>query len=127
MTVLINDEKLIMDKISAISKRDRQSVRDVMLSLLMCMTIEMYGDNFELYIPYIAKLFVEVKKHDDLNVEILMRAEPSKAFIAELQAILNNENTPTEMYVKKQIGQKFHSLMNLKTLTEFIDEDENIV
>ena len=124
MPKLSLEEKEFLQRICAISKKDKQTVKDVLLSLLMVSTIEIYKETNTIIIPYICSLKVE---HFDkmtpkgVKVEVVLEAIPSTALIEEITAVSEGEITPSEKYVKKQIFKIFLDLLVLDDV-ELIDE-----
>ena len=130
MPRLEEQEKIFLDKLSALSKKDRQTVRDFMLSILNMATIELYGNTPFFYIPYLCRIDFDIKEKVEESGEkvvvVGMKTTPSRAILDEIQCIYEGTETPSSKYVKRQIAQKFHSLMGLKDITDFTVEEEDI-
>lgn len=116
MSKLDLDEKIFLKKITAISNKDKDTVRDVFLALLEMATIELYGFSDTIVIPHICRLKVKavpIQTYKGIDYQITLEATPSRDFIAEYKAIHTNQPTPTEKYIKKQIEQKFKNLLKI--------------
>lgn len=118
------EERLQIEKLSSILKKDKTIVRDVLISILMGMTLEIYNDNDEIIIPYICKLkldAVDISTKKGMYTQVKLQAEPLPALIEEINAIRSGETTPTEEFIKRGIFKEFQSLLDLEDVE--IDND----
>jgi len=115
------------EQICAISKKDKDTVRDVLKSLLMVTTANLYFDKDEIYIPYLCKL--KIKYEDAIRVnnktarawsttDISVTAEPLTALIKEIVAINEGDDPESLQHLDNSIAMKMSQLL------EVID-DEN--
>ncbi len=118
MAKLDLDEKLFVRKIAALARKDKDTIRDVMLAFVKMATIELYSGKEEIIIPYICKIKVSTKKvqtYSGLIDEVIFEAAPARTFVEEFNAIHQGRTTPSEKYLKRQIDRKFQDL--LKTVS----------
>lgn len=123
---LTREEQIVFDKIKAISRRDKKVLKDVFISLLEAVTIETYlsqDNSFMFHIPYLCSLRIEYKDKIKYTAEgnkkgeytdISITAVASESFIAEIEALSSGETPPSEKYIKKQIAEKFASLLDIQ-------------
>lgn len=115
------EEKYFLDKICAVSSKDKNTVKDVLKALLMCTTIEIYADSKEMVIPYMCKLkidYMDNYKEDKHSVVVHLEATPCEGLINEIAAIQEGGITPTQEYIQKMI------LFDLKNKLEIEDIEE---
>jgi hypothetical protein len=132
MAKLDLDEKLFMRKIAALARKDKDTIRDVMLALLKMCTIEFYSGKKEIIIPHICRLKISVKQvqtqYSGIKEEVVLEATPARAFIEEFFATQKGVITPTEKYLKRQIDQKFQDLLKIvvtdKNIKEHLEKND---
>lgn len=129
-------EKEFFEKLCAISEKDKKTVKDVLISLLVIMTKADYmGDN-EIVIPFICSLrfdYNDVLTSKGMLTKVGLVAEPMQALINEFSAISEGETTPSEKYYKKRIFNSVKSTLEIidsdytfqKEFEEECDEDED--
>ena len=94
MAKLDLDEKLFVRKIVALARKDKETIRDVMLAFVKMATIELYRGSNEIIIPYICRLKVQTKQvqtYQGLINEICLEATPTRTLIAEYNAIFEGQ------------------------------------
>ena len=109
-------EKLYIKKIAALSKKDKDAVRDVMLAFVKLCTIDLYAGKKEIIIPYVCKLKVNteyVEINGKKEEKVILEAEPARAFLEEFFAIREGRETPSERYLMRQIDKKLQDLLKL--------------
>lgn len=114
---LSNSEKDILEKVIAISTKDKVVVKEVFKALLKVITYKLYQEDNVIDIPYVCRLRIDF--HDKLvqdcvEVQVDLIAEPSEALKAEVKAISEGEITPTEEYVMDRIKKSFDETLGLE-------------
>lgn len=125
---LDNDfEKDALEKISVLSGKSPTIVKEVLQSVLIMCTLEIYKQEkknieniFEIYLPYICKLVLSCTENG-LEKKITLKTIPAKALIEEVTAIMDGDETPTIKFIKNQIKKNIDSLLEVPEL-ESIDE-----
>lgn len=128
MSRLDLDEKLFVRRVASIARKDKDTIRDVMLALLKMATIELYGGAETIVIPYICRLKVirkEIQTYKGPDYEVTLEATPNRSFVEEYRAIHENRTTPTEKYIRRQIDNKFLELLKLDHLVDISEEESN--
>lgn len=107
------EEKHFLDKISAISAKDINTVRDVMRGLLMASALEVHAGNSVINIPYICKLTIDVQQCEDKKKKetVVLTAEPNDTLIKEIITIKNGDTAPSEEHLKKEIHKTLNMLL----------------
>ena len=126
MTKLSVEEKAILKKMSATSKRDEQIITELLISNLCTITRELYSGKRSFIIPYICKFDIEEKqvlniKEKVQETKLFITATPCKGLLDEFTAIQNNEVTPSEKYIKKRIFDRTKYLLEIKDLDLDVD------
>lgn len=106
MPIITNEEKLFLEKISAISRIDKATVIQVLQSLLMITNIEVFSNKNEIIIPYICKLKVDYQDRitsKGIITDVNLQAQPNRALINEISCIAEGEETPTKKYFKANL------------------------
>lgn len=120
MKLTVN-EKQAIEKICAISNKDKRTVREVLLALLKMSTLEMYmainEDKTKITIPYICDL--DVSYSDAVSkkggyVKINLEAIPNEGLSEEITAIANGDLTPTKDFIKKSIYKSFGDMLEIE-------------
>lgn len=117
MPLLTEKETLYIERIAAISCKDKSAVIDVLRACLISGTIELLSGKNEISIPFICDLKIDYKdKHtkQGLITEVELQATPNQALVREVIAISDGEETPTEAYFKKGIQSKLKQLLNVE-------------
>lgn len=108
-------EDNFVEKICANCAIDSKIVRDVLKGILKTFTIEFYGDNYEIYIPYICKLIVspfEKSTEEGIKFNVELQAEPCDSLIKELKEINEGNLVPTEKYIQEKIYDNLSETVN---------------
>lgn len=118
MSQLSEEEKIALKQISAISLKDASSIKDVLFSILSCITINSYDNDHEseFIIPYIAKLkfkYVETPVEQGFESNILIEATPMPSLIKEFVCIKNEETPPSKRYFRKQNNLHLEKLLKM--------------
>jgi hypothetical protein len=133
---LSEKEKDAFEKLCAISEKDKKTVMDVLISILVMTTKADYNDESEITIPLLCNLKFDYK--DELTsrgmlTKVLLEATPNQALINEFSAISEGETTPSEKYYNKRQFKLYKKSLgitdnNFDFKTEFpdyADEDED--
>lgn len=121
--LLQKEDKEFLEKISSICKHDKTVVYEVIKSLLFCYTHELYKGiedptySPQIVIPFICTLTVDYK--DEVTsrgvlTKVNLTAEPQDALIDEINRISENQITPTEKLILKQIEAKFNKILKVE-------------
>lgn len=101
-----NLEKEAIEKISAISSKDKNTVKDVLKALLMYSTLEVYAsiheDEQTFVIPYLCTCHASYYESNSKFL-VELNAEPNQAFTKEVSSIAQGDITPSEKFIRKQI------------------------
>jgi hypothetical protein len=100
------EENNFVEKISANCAVDSKVVREVLKGILKTFTIEFYGDNYEIYIPYICKIVIsyyEKISDEGIKFNVDLDATPCDSLLRELKEINEGNITDTENYIRNQI------------------------
>lgn len=117
MPLLSDKEKLFVERISCISRKDKSAVIDVLRACLMANTIEVLQGNNEISIPFICDLKItynDRQTKQGVVTDIQMEATPNRGLIDEIVAISEGEETPSEQFFKKGIHSKLKSLLDIE-------------
>lgn len=111
-------EKPWFDKLQSLCKRDKKTIKDVLISILTMMTLEEYEGNDEVVIPYIGT--IKFNYNDETTskgriTKVTLEMEPSQTMINEFSAISDGEKTPSEKHYQKLLQAYF---------TDKLDNDE---
>lgn len=127
MAKLSNDEKIAIQKISAVAKKDKLIIQDLLYSLLCYATKETYKGKKSFTIPFICT--IDFKETEVLNVKegvtenkVVLTATPLQGLIDEIDAIVKDKMTPSEKYIKKRIFSKLKDLLEIDDLD--LEEDD---
>lgn len=116
------EEKDFFEKICAVSRKDKATVKEVLLALLYVSTKQSYSAKFskaeyaEITIPYICSLKWKYKDKfvgNGITTEVEMLATASNALKRELSCISDGETTPTEKYIKNLISNHIDEVLEL--------------
>jgi hypothetical protein len=121
------EEKTAVQKICAVAKKDKAVVHDLLYSILLYTTKELYKGNRSIVIPFICTLNIEEKdilntKDNITEKKVMLSATPLQGLIDEITAISNDEITPSEKYLKKKIFSRLKDLLEVDDLE--LEEDE---
>lgn len=108
MAKITLEEKEAINKICAVAKKDKSVVSDLLYSLLLYITMELYKGNRSIIIPFICNLNIEEKdvlnsKEGVVEKKIELTALPLQGLIDEVVAISKDEITFSERYLQKKI------------------------
>jgi hypothetical protein len=121
------EEKTAVQKICAVAKKDKAVVHDLLYSILLYTTKELYKGNKSIIIPFICTLNIEEKdvlntKDNITEKKVMLSAIPHQGLIDEITAISNDQITPSEKYLKKKIFSRLKDLLEVDDL-ELEDEE----
>jgi len=117
MPVLTDKEKLYVDRIAAISRKDKSAVIDVLMACLVSGTIELLSGRDEISIPFLCDLKIDYK---DVEIktgritEVNLEAKPCRALVEEIIAISEGDELPSERFFKAGITKKFRALLDIE-------------
>ena len=117
MPLLTEAERLYIERIAAISKKDKSTVIDVLRACLMIGVIELLCDNNKISIPYVCDLEINFQDKDTKLgriTDVQLTATPNRGLIDEVIAISEGGESPTELYFKKHILNKFEKLLDVQ-------------
>ena len=130
MTIKMTDPSEIdfFEKICAFSKKDKETVRDVLKAILLTTTACAYSDIKDVYIPYVAKFSIDYKDiiKTDKNgkswstTDVKINAEPMQALINEITAINEGEEPESFSDNKNSITLKIYEILDVY---EGVDEE----
>ena len=125
--ILSPEEKVAIQKICAVAKKDKAVVHDLLYSILLYTTKELYKGNKSITIPFICTLNIEEKdvlntKDNVTEKKVMLTATPHQGLIDEITAIGNDEITPSEKFLKRKIFAKIRDLLDIDDL-ELEDEE----
>jgi len=116
------EEKDFFEKICAVSRKDKATVKEVLLAILFVATKQSYAAKYskkefvELTIPYICSLKWKYKDKfvgTGVTTNVEMDAVASNALIRELSCISDDVTTPTENYIKNLIANHIDDILEL--------------
>jgi hypothetical protein len=117
---LDNVEKEFIEKIAAISGKDKSVIKEVLKALLIASTLEIYAamneDEQILIIPYTCKCIVRYcdKCEDDVTgTKVSIEAQPSQALIEEISNISEGNITPTERQIRRHIIKDIQQILDI--------------
>ena len=115
------DEKHAIEKICAISGKDRNTVKDVLKALLIMSTLEIYmsvnEDSHKIIIPYLCNLDisqserVSTEKGGYIHVEL--DAHINEGLQEEIQNIAVGNLTPSKQFIKKKIVRNLQNILEI--------------
>ena len=108
-------EKNYLEKVVALSCKDISTVRDVLRSLLIAISIEFGAGNGKITIPYIGDLDIKILNiQKNLRIESSLNVDftPSKIFKEELTCIFNNEEPPSTKWAELQVEPFLDDILN---------------
>ena len=127
MAKLSPEEKVAIQKICAVAKKDKAVVHDLLYSILFYITKELYKGNKTITIPFVCTL--DITEKDVLNTKenvtektVLLSATPLQGLIDEIVAISNDESTPSEKFLKRKIFSWLKDKLEIDDL-ELEDDD----
>jgi len=119
MPLLSDKEKLYVERIAAVSRKDKSAVIDVLRACLISGTIELLCGKEEISIPFICDLKISYNDRitkQGVVTDIQMEATPNRGLVDEIVAISDGEETPSEQYFKKGINSKLKSLLDIENV-----------
>lgn len=127
MAKILPEEKVAIQKICAVAKKDKSIVYDLLYSILLYFTKELYKGNKTITIPFICNINIEDKdvlntKDNIIEKKVILSATPLQGLIDEIESISRDEITPSEKYLKKKIFSRIKDLLDIDDL-ELEDED----
>jgi len=114
---LTEEEKIAMSKITSLSMKDKNVVKDVLLALLVYSTMESkFTENSEIIIPYIGKLKFHYREEIEgkkvlSKVDII--AEASLSIVKEFVAIKNGVMPPSKKFFQEQNRLHLQNLLKM--------------
>ena len=133
---LSEQEKIAFEKLCAISEKDKKTVVDVLVSLLVMTTKADYNDENEIIIPFLCNLKFNYK--DELTskgmiTKVSLEATPNQALINEFSAISEGETTPSEKYYNKRQFKLYKNSLGIvdnkfnfkEEFPDYADEDDD--
>ena len=104
-------EKIALEKIAALSTKDRTTVREVLYAILTYITLTMYeedieNENKEIIIPYIGKLKLKYKEdsvEEGYASSVIVEADAAPTLIQEFVCLKNGEDPPSKKFYRRQI------------------------
>lgn len=124
-------EKDFFDTICAISGKDKETVREVLRSLLLTIVANVYTQEekeVKVCIPYICDLLISykdvIRKDEDSNkswreVKVDLKADPVYALQKEIEFIHEGEDPPSLLYLEDKLKRRINEILDLPD-----DEDE---
>lgn len=127
MAKITLEEKTAIQKICAVAKKDKSVVYDLLYSILLYMTKELYKGNKTITIPFVCTLNIEEKdvlntKDNVIEKKVTLSAEPLQALIDEITAISNDRMTPSEVFLKRKIFNWMKEKLDIDDLE--LEEDD---
>lgn len=128
---LSKEERAFIKKMSVISGESEAVIKNIFLSMLMAFTIEYFDADvdYNLCIPYIANLKVDTENmatKKGLVKIVSILATASNTLKAEIKAIHNGEETPTEKMIKQKIKNRFESLITDTNIDEVYEVGKGV-
>jgi hypothetical protein len=115
------------EQICTVSKKDKETVRDILRSILMVTTANLYFDKTEIVIPYLCKLNIKYEDAIRINkktskcwstTDISITAEPLTALIKEIVALNEGDDPESLQHLDNSIAMKMSQLL------EVVDDGE---
>jgi hypothetical protein len=110
------------EQICAISKKDKETVRDILRAILMVATANLYFDKDEIIIPYLCKLKIAYSDAIRVNkktskcwstTDISITAEPMTALIKEIVSINEGDDPESLYHLDNRIAMKMSQLLEV--------------
>lgn len=112
------EEKDFLEKVSTFSCVNIQTVKNIFKYLLKAITIELYGENTTIYIPYICKLEIKhyCKTNETGRKEVIVELESTvlDSLKDEIINVEKDDITPTEKDIKKGIINKISNILGVE-------------
>ena len=114
---LSQEEKSVIEKISVISGLETEVVKKVFKTLLIVIDMNLYQENNNITIPYIAKIGIKyrdiyIKRKNVFATDISLMAEPSRFLFEEIDRISSDNPTLMEEHIKQSIDDILHKKIN---------------
>lgn len=113
---LTTDERLVIEKISALSCRDLNTVKEVLKAFLIVTTSELYktiDEEPRVLIPYICNLKIDYYEGSDGKIKVSLEAEALEALENEVASIVEGEYPPSERFMRRQITKNIANVIDL--------------
>lgn len=125
------NDRLFLEKVAAVSGKDKQIVNDVLQSLLFVSTLEIFQNEdknkqentAEITIPYFCSLklnFYNKLVEGQKQTVIDLQATASPALVEEITAIIDGVELPSKKYIKKKMQKTLKTKLEIE---DSIDEE----
>lgn len=115
------EEKNVIETLSALSAKDFKNVQEIFKALLLSSVLNLYDSKdkeFEILIPYIAKLKVnfDIVTSDNALIAIKIDVEPQASLKEEICNFVNGESGSVEKMLKKNIAEGIMKKLDIESI-----------